>query len=71
MTSDPRLRLLTARQAAALIGVEPATIRRWVARGYLTPWPMPGRAHLFREIDVLVAERDTRRRGGKHGGQRG
>ncbi|MFJ8390949.1 helix-turn-helix domain-containing protein [Streptomyces sp. NPDC094438] len=61
---DPRLRLLTTNEAAALIGVTPACIRQWVFRGYLHPaaYFRRGRAQLFREDHVLETERARRNR---------
>ncbi|WP_328680128.1 hypothetical protein OG226_21470 [Streptomyces sp. NBC_01261] len=48
---------LAAREA----GVAPATIRKWVQLGRLTPVGRAGRAQLFRLEDVFAAERTVRR----------
>jgi DNA-binding transcriptional MerR regulator len=37
MDTVPRDRILSARDAAAMVGVRPGTLRLWVHRGYLTP----------------------------------
>lgn len=54
--------LLTGEAAAQEAGVTPATIRKWVQLGRLSPAGKRGRAHLFRLEDVFAAERATRRR---------
>ncbi|MEU6708118.1 helix-turn-helix domain-containing protein [Streptomyces wuyuanensis] len=59
---DPRLRLLTTAEAADAVGVSPACIRQWRRRGHLRPvaeYRLSG-ALLYREVDVLRAERDRR-----------
>ena len=43
--------------AAQEAGVAPATIRKWVQLGHLTPAAKAGRAQLFRLEDVFAAER--------------
>ena len=43
--------------AAQEAGVAPATIRKWVQLGHLTPVGKAGRAQLFRLEDVFAAER--------------
>ncbi|MER7929432.1 MULTISPECIES: hypothetical protein [unclassified Streptomyces] len=43
--------------AAQEAGVAPATIRKWVQLGHLTPVAKAGRAQLFRLEDVFAAER--------------
>lgn len=60
---DPRVRLLTGTEAAALAGVAPATIRTWHHLGRLTPVARQGRAWLYLESDVLTVEAETRRLG--------
>lgn len=61
---DPRRRLLTAREAADLCGVKPATIRDWVRRGEIAATAHNGRTgeHLYLEVHVLLAERRIRAR---------
>ncbi|MCM1937804.1 hypothetical protein NC239_06210 [Streptomyces sp. G3] len=61
--------LLTGALAATEAGVSPATIRKWVQLGRLSPAGKQGRAQLFRLEDVFAAERDARRvgRGGRPG----
>lgn len=56
--------LLTAAEAAALLGVRPATLRQWVRRGKLAPARvLTPRLHLYRRADVLRAkERKEARR---------
>lgn len=46
---------LTTRDVAELVHVTPATVRRWVARGHLTPIRQEGRANVFDSEDVQVA----------------
>lgn len=62
----PRMRIqsrdleaaVSTRDAAALAGVTPATIRTWAARGHLAPVTEPGkRPQLYRVQDVLRAAR--------------
>jgi DNA-binding transcriptional MerR regulator len=57
---DPAL--LTAAQAAAEVQVVPATIRKWVQLGHLSPAGRRGRVNLFRLEDVFRAERAAHRR---------
>jgi hypothetical protein len=54
---DPAARLLTPSEAAAAAHVPESTLRSWVHRRQLTPTP----EGLYRESDVLRAERATRR----------
>jgi hypothetical protein len=49
--------LITGDLAAAETGVAPATIRKWVQRGYLAAAGQQGRALLYRLEDVFAAER--------------
>ena len=45
----PRARALTIVEGAERIGVSTRTIKRYIARGYLTAWRLPspsGRGHL-------------------------
>ncbi|MFI5987713.1 helix-turn-helix domain-containing protein [Streptomyces sp. NPDC051555] len=68
----PRLRLLTAKEAAELLGVSPACIRQWVARGHLTPTATYQKSgvRLYREDHVLEAERARRAARRSKGAQR-
>ncbi|MGP2441677.1 MerR family transcriptional regulator [Streptomyces sp. JW3] len=54
--------LVTGALAAQETGVAPATIRKWVQLGHLSPADRQGRTHLYRLEDVFSAERTTRRR---------
>ncbi len=45
--------------AAQEAGVAPATIRKWVQLGHLTPAAKAGRSQLFRLEDVFAAERSA------------
>jgi len=59
---DPAATLLTTEQAAAAARVTPRDIQNWAGRGLLRPLGRDGRGrNLFRELDVLYAERSTRR----------
>lgn len=62
--SDPRQRLLTAVEAAQLLGVTPNCVHQWVHRGHLRPLARLNRSRtlLFREDHVLLAERARRTR---------
>lgn len=46
--ATPRGELLTIRQAAELIGVHPATVRRMVARGEIKAIKVPGKHRITR-----------------------
>ncbi|MER5768018.1 MULTISPECIES: hypothetical protein [unclassified Streptomyces] len=59
---NPSTPLITGALAATEAGVVPATIRKWVQLGHLTPAGRRGRAQLFRLEEVFAAERATRRR---------
>ncbi|MYR38799.1 MULTISPECIES: MerR family transcriptional regulator [unclassified Streptomyces] len=54
--------LVTGALAAREAGVTPATIRKWVQLGHLSPAGRRGRAHTFRLEDVFAAERAARRK---------
>ncbi|MFC8727398.1 MerR family transcriptional regulator [Streptomyces bacillaris] len=54
--------LVTGTLAAHEAGVTPATIRKWVQLGHLSPAGRRGRAHTFRLEDVFAAERAARRK---------
>lgn len=56
--------LVTGVLAAQEAGVVPATIRKWVQLGRLTPAARQGRTQLYRLEDVFAAERATVRRPG-------
>ncbi|MFD1828592.1 hypothetical protein ACFSJS_02790 [Streptomyces desertarenae] len=62
--------LVTGAMAAREAAVSPATIRKWVQLGRLTPAGRQGRALLYRLEDVFAAERSARR-GGAAGGRDG
>lgn len=55
---DPTARLLTTGEAALAAHVSESTIRTWADRELITA---AAEGPLYREIDVLVAERQTRR----------
>jgi excisionase family DNA binding protein len=57
--------LLTAREVAELVGVSTETVLRWVRRGDLPAFRLPGRAIRFRQddLDAWLGERATPRRG--------
>ncbi|WP_439674965.1 hypothetical protein [Embleya sp. MST-111070] len=56
----PASAMLTTAMAAIEAGVVPATIRKWVQLGHLTPAGKAGRTLLFRMEDVFAAERAAR-----------
>jgi excisionase family DNA binding protein len=51
---DGRERLLTPGQLAALFGVDPKTVTRWVAAGRIGSLKTPGGHHRFRESEVYM-----------------
>jgi len=53
---------LTTRQAAEAVRVTPDTIRKWVARGHLSPVGRRGKTNLFDARDVMAADRATDQR---------
>jgi excisionase family DNA binding protein len=55
---------ITTRDVANLLGVTQATVRRWVARGYIKPVGKLGQSNLFTTREVLAAHGDieTRRK---------
>jgi transposase-like protein len=62
--APPPAQLFSADDAAAAIGVDPATLRDWVRRGLLTRYGSPRRA--LYDVNELVAAKDAqkpRRRG--------
>jgi predicted site-specific integrase-resolvase len=61
---DPRIRLLTATEAARRVGVATATIRDWDRRGRIIPRAKHGRLLLYLESDVLRADAEARRNPG-------
>ena len=65
------MELLTGPQAADLCGVGPATIRQWKCRGLLAPAGLDERGRpLYRQLDVALAEKATRKRAGRNYVQR-
>ncbi|MDH6111934.1 DNA-binding transcriptional MerR regulator [Kitasatospora sp. MAP12-15] len=58
--------LLTGPEAAALCGVDPATIRSWKRRGLLEPAGLDDRGRpLYRQLAVAQTEARTRERAGR------
>jgi len=56
--------LINTTEAATTVGVGTSTISMWVTRGHLTPFGLDEHGRpLYRLGDVLVAARDTRKRG--------
>ena len=49
---------LTTPEAAALVGVSPFAVRKWIALGYLAPVRPGVRPLLFREADVIECHHD-------------
>lgn len=69
MTDDLR-RPLDVRQAAKLAGVEPVTVRWWISEGLIDSVKIDGKRYMA-ELDVLVCERDQRRKAkARKGGNR-
>ncbi|OEJ25548.1 hypothetical protein AR457_14810 [Streptomyces agglomeratus] len=62
LPAPSRAALITGTLAAQEADVAPATIRKWVQLGHLTPAGSRGRAQLYRLEDVFAAERATRRK---------
>ncbi|WP_374222670.1 hypothetical protein [Streptomyces spinoverrucosus] len=60
MSTGERPTLIPGPLAAREAGVAPATIRKWVQLGHLSPAGKAGRAQLFRLEDVFAAERAAR-----------
>lgn len=59
---DPQQRLLTTAEAAAAAHVESFRIRDWARRLLITPADHDPQGHpLYRELDILRVEADTRR----------
>lgn len=57
MPADPSTELLTAKDAAAYVGVYPDTLRRWVDSGLLPDRRTPGGHRRYRraDLDALIA----------------
>src|SRR5437763_15610973 len=75
--SRGRVRLLTAREVAARLGVSSETVLRWTRAGKLPGFRMPGGAlrYLDADLEAWLAERATseppnRRRASAAGGRR-
>ncbi|GAA1796442.1 helix-turn-helix domain-containing protein [Actinomadura chokoriensis] len=62
--TDLTRNFLSVPQAAERVGVGVPAVRQWISRGHL-PVVRIGRRVFVRELDLLIAERDTRRRGGR------
>ena len=52
---------MTIDEVCARVGKSKRTVRQWIADGYLRPAYKVSRAHHYREMDALDAERRTRR----------
>lgn len=59
--------LYTAEEVAAQVGVKPATIYTWTARGFLRPVGKRGRYNLYRLADVFICEATRKRKHRRHG----
>jgi len=63
LVTDSLEELITTAEAASACGVSAVTIRQWKHRGWLAPSGLDQRNRpLYRMVDVLRCERDTRRR---------
>lgn len=58
--------LITTAQAAALVGVSAALIRKWASRGLLKA----AKRGWYRVRDILAVEASTRKTATHHGGRR-
>jgi len=58
--------LITTTQAALLVGVSAALIRKWASRGLLRAV----KRGWYRVADILAVEASTRRTSAHHGGRR-
>jgi excisionase family DNA binding protein len=61
---------ITTRDVADLLGVTQATVRRWVARGYISPIGKLGPSNVFRRDEVLDAHEQIEARQKATGGPR-
>lgn len=69
MTDDLR-RPLDVKQAAMVAGVSPVTVRWWISEGLIESVLIDGKRYMA-ELDVLVCERDQRRKAqARKGGNR-
>ncbi|MFE6721774.1 hypothetical protein ACFVDU_29820 [Streptomyces albidoflavus] len=60
MTRPPRHRLVPTNVAALAVGVTEATIRKWVSRGKLTRYGLPGRSEFdIEELTAIALRRRT------------
>lgn len=60
---DHHALLFTAVEAGPLLGVAPATITKWAARGHLHSAGMKGAAHTYLWGELIEVEFTTRRTG--------